>query len=166
MSALTGPKPDLKPVLPAAFAAGATLRTPGRTLTSGDFAAIINATWENGPLHTDDVYMSGTGFGRRILGGPCLLAIAAGLSSPTMYASWAAAGLDCHAALGIDEVRYEAPVFENDTITVDVEVHTLEPTPGGSAFVGRVRDVVRKQDGTAVLTMRRGYLLKPIAEDT
>lgn len=162
---MTDIKPGRGPVLPVAFAAGAALRTPGRTLTSGDFAAIINATWENGPLHTDDEYMAATGFGRRILGGPCLLAIAAGLSSPTMYASWAAAGLDCHAALGIDEVRYEAPVFENDTITVHIEVQTLEPTPGGSGLVGRVRDVVRKQDGTAVLTMRRGYLLKPIAAD-
>jgi acyl dehydratase len=156
--------PPARPVLPAAFAAGATLRTPGRTLTAGDFAAIINATWENGPLHTDDVYMARTGFGRRILGGPCLIAISAGLTSATMYASWAAAGLDCRAALGMDEVRYEEPVFENDTITVDVEVLGLEPTPGGSALVGRVRDVVRKQGGSSVLTMRRAYLLEPIGD--
>ncbi|MEV0592766.1 MaoC family dehydratase [Nonomuraea cavernae] len=158
---LTG---SLRPVLPVAFAKGARLRTPGRTLSDGDFSAIINATWENGPLHTDDRYMAGTSFGRRILGGPCLVAITAGLTSTTMYASWAAAGVDCHAALGIDEVRYLAPVYVGDTITVEIEVTRFEPTPGGSALFGEVQDVLRNQDGTAVLRMRRGYLLKPIEE--
>lgn len=157
--------PGARPVLPTPFAAGARLRTPARTLTEGDFSAIVNATWENGPLHTDDVYMAGTGFGRRILGGPCLLAVAAGLSSATMYASWAAAGLDCHAALGIDEVRYEGPVYPGDTIRVEIEVTGLGPTPGGSALVGRVHDVVRNQDDRMVLQMRRSYLLKPLGED-
>ncbi len=150
------------PVLAAPFALGTVLRTPRRTLTEGDFAAIINVTWENGPLHTDDIYMGETVFGRRILGGPCLIAIAAGLTSSTMYASWNAAGLDCYAALGIDEIRYAAPVFVGDTVSVDIEVLELSSTPGGSAQVGIVGDTVRKQHGEVVMTMERSYLLKPL----
>jgi acyl dehydratase len=152
--------------LPVPFAVGNVLRTPGRTLTDGDFAAIVNASWENGPLHVDDTYMVGTGFGRRILGGPCLVAIAAGLSSSTMYASWGAAGLDCRAALGIDEVRYDAPVFAGDTVRVDSEVLALRSTPGGTGWFGEVGDRMVNQQGRVVLRMRRSYLLTDLAPTT
>jgi acyl dehydratase len=142
------------------FAPGMMMRTPRRTITDGDFSAIVNVTWESGPLHTDDVYMRDSPFRQRILGGPCLIAMAAGLTSATMYASWDAAGLDCHAALGIDEIRYVAPVFTNDTIHVEIVVLELRPTPGGSGLVGVVGDTVRKQDDRIVMTMKRSYLLK------
>jgi acyl dehydratase len=138
------------------------IRTPARTVTEADFAAIINVTWENGPLHTDAEYMAGTVFGRPILGGPCLVAITAGLTSGSMYAAWNAAGLDCHAALGIDDVRYDAPLFAGDTIRAEIIVSRLEPTPNGSALIGEVRDTLRNQDGVAVLRMTRSYLLKPL----
>ncbi len=150
------------PVAPVPFAAGNRLLTPRRTIGEGDFAAIVNLTWENGPLHTDDVYMAGTRFGRRILGGPCLLALAAGLSSATMYAAWVAAGLDCTAGLGIDDVRYDAPLFVGDTIQVEILVVQLDPTTGKSAYIGAVEDTVRNQHGQSLLRMRRSYLLKPV----
>jgi acyl dehydratase len=138
------------------------LRTPARTLNEGDFSAIINASWENGPLHTDEEYAKGTAFGKPILGGPCLVAIAAGLTSATMYAAWYAAGLDCSAALGIDEVRYLAPVFTGDTVHVEISVEELRPTPGGDRFYGRVDDRVVNQHGDVVLSMSRAYLLSAL----
>ena len=60
----------VRPRAVPAFAEGVHLLTPSRTITEADFAAIINVTWENGPLHTDAEYMKGTVFGRPILGGP------------------------------------------------------------------------------------------------
>jgi acyl dehydratase len=152
----------LTPRLPVAFAAGAVLRTPARTLTEAEFSAIINASWENGPLHTDAEYTRGTVFGRPILGGPCLVAVTAGLTSTTMYAAWNAAGLDCHAALGIDEVRYDKPVFAGDTIRVEVEVAEFHETPKGTAWFGRVHDTVLNQRDETVLRMKRSYLLRPL----
>jgi acyl dehydratase len=145
-----------------AFALGARWQTMRRTLSDGEFTAIVNATWENGPIHTDDVYAASTSFGRRILGGPCLVAVLAGLSTPSMWKAWSDAGLDFLGALGIDEVRYDAPVFIDDTLHVDIEVVMFEPTPGGSAFRGVVQDVMRNQRGESVLRMRRTYLLKPL----
>ena len=38
-----------------------------RTLTQGDVAMFIGATWDINPLHTDDVYASHSRFGRRIV---------------------------------------------------------------------------------------------------
>jgi acyl dehydratase len=152
----------LTPRLPVPFAAGTVLRTPARTLTEAEFSAIINASWENGPLHTDAEYMRGTVFGRPILGGPCLVAVTAGLTSTTMYAAWNAAGLDCYAALGIDEVRYDAPVFAGDTIRVEIEVARFHPTSKGTAWFGKVHDTVLNQRDETVLRMKRSYLLKPL----
>jgi acyl dehydratase len=144
------------------FAAGLTVRTRRRTLTDGDFAMLINATWEDAPLHTDDVYAATTKPGRRILGGPCLLAVAAGLSTETMYAMWGRAGLECITALGIDTIRYHAPVFPNDTVQLEMHIAELEPTPHGSALVCLIRDRVVNQDEQVTMTMERRYLLKRI----
>ncbi len=152
----------MRPRLPVPFAAGEVLRTPARTLTEAEFSAIINASWENGPLHTDAEYMRGTVFGRPILGGPCLVAVTAGLTSTTMYAAWNAAGLDCYAALGIDEIRYDAPVFAGDTIRVEIEVAEFHETPNGTAWFGKVHDTVLNQRDETVLRMKRSYLLKPL----
>lgn len=152
----------LVPRLPTAFAAGAVLRTPRRTITEGDFSALVNVTWENGPLHVDDTYMAGTAFGRRILGGPCLVALTAGLSSSILYAAWAAAGLDCRAALGIDEVRYDGPLFAGTTVRDEIEVLALRPTPGGSAWFGEVQDRLLDAEDRVLLRMSRSYLLDPL----
>lgn len=144
------------------FGIGARWRSVRRTLTDGEFSAIINASWENGPLHTDDVYMASTKFGRRILGGPCLVAICAGLSSMSMYSSWSAAGLDCLAALGIDEVRYVRPVFVGDTVQGDIEVIEFGSTAHGSALKGVIQDTLLNQHNEPVLRMRRSYLLREL----
>jgi acyl dehydratase len=153
------------PRLPVAFEAGAHLRTPARTLTEADFSALINVSWENGPLHTDAEHMRGTTYGRTMLGGPCLVAVTAGLTSSTLYASWYAAGVDCHAALGIDEVRYLAPVHAGDTVHVEIEVAEMRPTEHGTGWFGRVEDRLVNDRGEDVLTMKRSYLLTGLASE-
>lgn len=40
-----------------------------RTLTDGEVALFIGATWEVNPLHTDDSFAAQTRFGRRIVPG-------------------------------------------------------------------------------------------------
>ena len=141
------------------------MRTPARTLTEADFSALINVSWENGPLHTDAEYMRRTPYGRTMLGGPCLIAVTAGLTSSTLYASWYAAGVDCRAALGIDKVRYLAPVYAGDTVRVAIEVAEMRPTEHGTAWFGRVEDRLVNQHGTDVLTMTRSYLLSALTPE-
>ena len=108
--------------------------------------------------------MRGTRFGRPILGGPCLVAITAGLTSTTMYGAWRAAGLECEAALGIDEVRYLAPVFAGDTLHVLITVTELHATRGGARWYGRVADAVLNQRDEPVLSMSRAYLLTELED--
>lgn len=147
------------------FEEGAVVRTRRRTLTDGDFALLISASWEDGPLHTDEVYARGTTFGRRILGGPCLVAVTAGLSSELLHVMWEFSGLEIVAALGIDEVRYVAPVFPGDTVCIEMTIASLRPSPGGSRLVGTISDRMLNQDDQVVLTMARSYLLKPIGPE-
>ena len=143
------------------FKVGCKARSMSRTITEGDFSAVVYISWENGPLHTDEEYMKTTPFGRRILGGPCLIALIAGLSTQPLYAMWRQARLNCIAGLGIDNVRYIAPFYPDDTLTVEIEVVELRDTrsrPG--RLVGRIKDKAVNQRGHTVLEMERTYLLE------
>lgn len=152
------------PRLPQPFGPDMQLVTQGRTITAGDFAAIVNASWEFSPMHSDAEYAKQTVYGEQILGGPCLIAMVAGLTVTPLYVAWAAAGYSVHAAIGIDDVRYETPVRIGDTIHVEVGVAEMTPTPNDSAMLVRLDDVLKNQHGETVLTMHRKYLLKGLPD--
>ena len=153
-----------RPQLPQPFGEGATIRTQGRTITSGDFAAIVNASWEFSPMHSDAEYAKSTVYGKPILGGPCLIAMCAGLSVGELYAAWRAAGYEVYAAVGIDDVRYHVPVVVDDTIHMEIGVLEFSPTPNGSARLCRLDDRLINQRGETVLSMSRRYLVKGIPD--
>lgn len=114
-------------------------------------------------MHSDAEIAKDSVYGKPILGGPCLIAMGAGLSVHDLYASWRAAGYDCYAALGIDDVRYVTPVVVDDTIRMEVEVDEFRATPNDSAMFCRLNDVMKNQRDEVVLTMHRRYLLKGLA---
>jgi acyl dehydratase len=153
-----------KPRLPEPFGPDLHLVTQGRTITSGDFAAIVNASWEFSPMHSDTEFAKNTVYGQPILGGPCLIAMAAGLTVTPLYAAWNAAGYQVHAAIGIDAVEYKTPVVVGDTIHMEVGVTEMTPTPNDSAMMVRLDDVMKNQRGETVLTMHRKYLLKGLPD--
>ena len=152
------------PRLPEPFGLGMHMTTQGRTITSGDYAAIVNASWEFSPMHSDAEYAKDTVYGKPILGGPCLIAMAAGLTVTPLYYAWNAAGYEVHAAVGIDAVRYVTPVVVGDTIRVEVGVAEMTPTPHGNAVLVTLNDVMKNQRDETVLTMHRMYLLKGITD--
>lgn len=144
---------------------GAVLLSRRRTITEGDFAALINVTWENAPMHTDRIHAeTETPIRTRLLGGPCIVALTAGLSTETLFHSWAKAGLDIVTALGLDAVRYLSPLKPGDTMQVEMTVKTLRPSasrPG--MLVTTLHDRVLGDGGAVVLEMDRSYLLTPLA---
>lgn len=152
------------PRLPQPFGPDLQLVTQARTITSGDFAAIVNASWEFSPMHSDAEHAKQTVYGQPILGGPCLVAMAAGLTVTPLHTAWNAAGYDVYAALGIEDVRYVTPVVVGDTIHMEVGVAEMTPTPNGSAMLCKLDDVMRNQRGDTVLTMHRKYLLKGLPD--
>lgn len=143
---------------------GIVLRSRRRTIIEGDFSALINVTWENAPMHTDQSHAESTEYGTRMLGGPCIIALTAGLSTETLFLSWARAKLDIVTALGIDNVRYRSPLKPNDTIEIEMHIKALRPSgsrPG--RLVTTLHDRVLADGDRLVMEMDRSYLLKPMA---
>lgn len=143
---------------------GLLIRSRRRTITEGDFSALINATWENAPMHTDRIHAdTETAVGSRLLGGPCIVALTAGLSTEALFLSWARARLDIVTALGLDNVRYRHPLRPGDTMLVEMQVKTLRPSssrPG--CLVTTLHDRVLGEGEAVVLEMHRSYLLRPL----
>src|SRR3989304_8735196 len=106
-----------------------------RTLTEGDVAMFIGATWDINPLHTDDVYASHSRFGRRLVPGLLLASLLAHLR-----------GLWGFLATRVD-FRFLAPVFIGETITAEGAVIELD---GQKGWV-RLQCTCRNQNGEAVL---------------
>ena len=89
-----------------------------RTLTEGDVALFIGATWDVNPLHTDDVYAEGSDFGRRIVPGLMTASLLTHLG-----------GLWAFMATRMD-FTFTAPVYIGDTILADAEIVEYETEQG------------------------------------
>jgi acyl dehydratase len=148
------------PLLPQPFGLDMKFVTQGRTVTAGDYAAIVNASWEFSSMHSDAEFARNSVYGKPILGGPCLVAMTAGLTVHDLYVAWKAAGYAVYAALGIDDVTYVTPVVIDDTLYAEVTVAEFAPTPHHSAMFCKLNDVLKNQRDEVVLTMHRKYLLK------
>lgn len=105
------------------FVAGEVIRTAGRTITEADVVTYSGLSGDFNPLHTDEVFASQTAFGRRLVHGPLVLALALGLFQRTGVTDGTAVAL-----LGIEEWSFVAPVFIGETIFVDVEIERVRPT--------------------------------------
>jgi len=126
---------------------------PGKTVTEYDNHLFTLLTLNTHPMHFDAEFAKASEFGRNIVVSPYTLALLIGMSVT-----------DCSqkaiANLGMDEVKFTAPVFAGDTIYGESEVlakRESQSRPGQ----GIVTIVTRgfNQDGTQVCTFRRNMLI-------
>jgi 3-hydroxybutyryl-CoA dehydratase len=106
-----------------------------RTLTEGDMAMFIGATWDVNPLHTDETYARQSRFGRRIVPGLLVASLLTHLG-----------GLWGFMATRMD-FRFLAPVFPGETITAVGTVVELDE----SRHWVRLECTCRNENGQAVL---------------
>ena len=106
-----------------------------RTLTEGDVAMFIGATWDINPLHTDDVYARHSRFGRRIVPGLLVASLLTHLG-----------GLWGFMATRMD-FRFLVPVFPGETITAEGMIVELDE----SRDWVRLQCTCRNEKGQAVL---------------
>lgn len=130
--------------------------SPGRTVTEADIVTFAGLSGDYNILHTDEEYMKGTPFGRRIAHGLLGLAIQSGLgqrATPVQPATVAFLGLTW---------RFQKPIFIGDTIHVRMRVAekrvTSHPDRG---IITYDRDVVNQrgevvQSGQTTLMVERG----------
>ena len=127
---------------------GDSITTAARTVTEADIVNFAGVSGDFNDLHLDAEKMADSGFGERIAMGALVFSMTTGLL-------WQARGTDSSvvAMYGVDELRFVAPVFVGDTISVESEVIEAEPYDHPEAE-GRVRyaATVTNQNNEPVLT--------------
>ncbi len=106
-----------------------------RTLTDGDVALFIGATWDVNPLHTDASYAAGTPFKTRIVPGLLTASLLTHLGGLWAFLA--------------HEMTFEflAPVYIGETITAQAEVVDADEARGWV----KLACVCLNQDGDEVL---------------
>jgi acyl dehydratase len=140
------------------FKVGEVLVTGRRTVEGGDVSRFAGLTGDFNPLHTDAVFAQATPFGVRVAHGILTLAISNGQMN---LAGWFEG--TAFALLGLDKVRFTAPVKFGDTIRTELTVReareTSKPDRGVLAF-----DVaVKNQRDETVCTYELSVLMRRAA---
>lgn len=126
---------------------------PGKTVTEYDNHLFTMLTLNTHPIHFDAEYAKGSEFGRNLVVSPYTLALLIGMSVT-----------DCSqkaiANLGMDAVKFTAPVFAGDTLYAESEVLAKREsaTRPGQGIV-TIRTLGKNQDGTIVCTFDRNMLI-------
>ena len=125
----------------------------GRTITETDVVMHAGQTGDFFPHHMDAEWTKTQPFGQRIAHGTLVMSVAVGMTAGDINPQ--------AMSYGYDRVRFLAPVFINDTITVTAEItekadHARRPTE-----VGYVHELVSvtNQHGVVVLVLTHLYLV-------
>lgn len=126
---------------------------PGKTVTEYDNHLFTLMTMNTHPMHFDAEYAKHSEFGRNLVVSPYTLAILIGMSVTDVSQK-------AIANLGMDEVKFTAPVFAGDTIYGESEVLSkrlskTRPTQG----IVTVRTIGKNQRGEMVCTFIRNMLI-------
>jgi len=138
------------------FKVGEKAVSPGRTVTEADIVMFAGLSGDWNELHTNAEFMKETIFGQRIAHGLLTLSIASGLELRTRGRP----PIEILAFLGMDKVRFTAPVFIGDTIRVEAEVIEARPSksrPG--AGILRFKSAVKNQRDEDVATWETALMV-------
>jgi len=126
---------------------------PGKTVTQYDNHLFTLLTLNTHPAHFDVEYGKATEFGKNLVVSPYTLALLIGMSVTDVSQK-------AIANLGMDEVKFTAPVFEGDTIYGESEVlakRESKSRPGQGIVT--VRTIGKNQEGVQVATFTRNVLV-------
>src|SRR5438093_12393757 len=137
------------------FKVGEMLTTSRRTVEGGDVSRFAGVTGDLNPLHTDEVFAQQTPFGARVAHGILTLAVSNGQQNLSGWFEGTAFAL-----LGLDRVKFTAPVKFGDTIHTEMTVTqaraSSRPDRGGVP----VDVMVRNQHGEVVCTYETSVLMR------
>jgi acyl dehydratase len=139
------------------FKVGEKAVSPGRTITEADIVMFAGISGDWSELHTNAEYMKNSPFGQRIAHGMLTLSVASALALRTTQRP----PVEVLAFLGMDNVRFTAPVFIGDTIRVESEVIEARPSksrPG--AGILKFRNAVKNQRDEVVATWETALMVR------
>lgn len=127
--------------------------TMGRTITETDIVLHAGQTGDFFPHHMDREWAATQPFKRRIAHGTLIMSVAVGQTASDINPQ--------SMSYGYDRIRFVAPVFIDDTITVTAEIVDKREHPRRRNEVGYVDELVTvvNQAGDTVLVMTHVYLV-------
>lgn len=136
------------------FAVGQTMRhARGKTVTELENVLITNMVMNTADAHFNEHAMQASPFERRISYGGVNLALVFGIATQDTAEN-------ALAELGIDKIRFTAPVFHGDTLYALSEVLQVDDADRPDAGIVRFRHVGVNQGGTIVVSGERLVLIK------
>jgi|TARA_B100001105_G_scaffold180055_1_gene145531 acyl dehydratase len=126
---------------------------PGKTITEYDNHLFTLMTLNTHPIHFDSEYGKETEFGQNLVVSPYTLSLLIGMSVS-----------DCSqkaiANLGMDEVKFTAPVFHGDTVYGSSEVlEKRESSSRKGQGIVTIKTTGVNQDGKVICTFKRQILI-------
>jgi 3-hydroxybutyryl-CoA dehydratase len=98
-----------------------------KTVSESDVYLFAGITGDFAPNHVDEAYMRGTRYGRRIAHGALLVGFMSTASTMMVERHGGLAHGETPVSLGYDRIRFVAPVFLGDTITVTYTISEVDP---------------------------------------
>jgi acyl dehydratase len=137
-----------------------TITTGGRTVTEADLVLFAGITGNANPLHMDEEYAQSIGLQGRLVHGLCTLSILSGLIDRLGHMEGTIL-----AHMGIDNVKFLAPVFVGDTLHAVVTVKKTRILEDGKRGIVKTETVGVNQRGEEVLRSTDAIMLKCRAAD-
>lgn len=97
-----------------------------RRISEADVAAFVAISGDDYEAHTDAVAMAGSSYGQRIVHGALLVGLMSAAGTRLIRAVKARGDTTTPVSLGYDRLRFVAPVFFGDRITVSYVVTTVD----------------------------------------
>ena len=117
-----------------------------KTVSESDVYLFAGITGDLAPNHVDEEYMRGTPYGRRIAHGALLVGFMSTASTMMVERHGGLAQDETPVSLGYDRIRFIAPVFLGDTVSVTYTITEVDPLRRRS----RSRIEVANQQGETV----------------
>ena len=96
-----------------------------KTVSESDVYLFAGITGDLAPNHVDEEYMKRSGYGRRIAHGALIVGFMSTASSLAIAES-RNGGDETPVSLGYDRIRFLAPVYLGDTVTVKYEIVAID----------------------------------------
>lgn len=137
------------------FKVGQTFETARRTVEAGDVSRFAGLSGDFNPLHVDAEFARQTPFGERVAHGMLTLSISTGQQNQLGLFEGTTL-----AFLGMDRVRFTAPVKLGDTVHTELTVREVREASRPDRGVVVMDVVVRNQRGEAVATYEASLLVR------
>ena len=98
-----------------------------KTVGESDVYLFAGITGDHAPMHVDEAYMKRSAYGRRVAHGALLVGFMSRASTMMIERAADFGGGETPVSLGYDRIRFLAPVFIGDTITVTYRIEDIDP---------------------------------------